>query len=131
MKTRFSFVQIVIALAGMNYLLAGAGLLFAPAWFFENVGPFPPFNRHYSGDVGSFLLPLGIGLLVAARKPEGHQWLVAIAAAASVLHGLNHVWDDFVLAGAPSTGAIADSLPLLVLAVLMTVAYWRLRRGKG
>jgi len=126
-----SFVQIAVALAGINYLLAGAGLLFAPEWFFENVGPFPPFNRHYSGDVGSFLLPLGIGLLIVARKPEQHQWLIAVATAASVLHALNHLWDDFVLGGAPSTGAIADSLPILVLAVLMTVAYWRLIQGKA
>jgi hypothetical protein len=63
------FTQMVVGLAGVAYLLTGIALLFAPAWFFLAIGHFLPFNRHYEGDLGSFLLPLGIGLLVAARDP--------------------------------------------------------------
>jgi len=76
------FTQIVVGLAGAAYLLIGIALLFAPGWFFSAIGNFQPFNRHYEGDLGSFLLPLGIGLLVAARDPARYIWVIRVAASA-------------------------------------------------
>ena len=71
-------------------------MLVAQRWFYENVGHFPPFNRHYMGDTATFLLPLGVGLIVAARDPVRHRLVIAIGAAASVLHTLNHLYDPLV-----------------------------------
>ena len=48
-------VQWVVALSGAGYTLTGLSQLFAPRWFFENIGKFPPFNRHYVGDLGAFI----------------------------------------------------------------------------
>src|SRR5712691_8523067 len=96
--TRFS--HFVVGLAGLAYLLTGIALLFAPVWFFQTIGHFPPFNRHYEGDLGSFLLPLGVGLLVAARAPLKHIWVIRVAALGSLLHAGNHMYDAVVGAAA-------------------------------
>jgi len=119
------FTQIVLAIAGAFHLLFGAALVFAPRWFYSAIGTFPPFNRHYQGDLGAFLLPLGIGLVVAARDPFKHLLLIRIAVIATLLHSLNHMYDA-VLIRAPLGYWLSDSLPLLVMAVLLLLVE---RRG--
>ena len=84
-----------------------------------------PFNRHYAGDLGAFLLPLGLALLVAARQPSRHLLLVGMAAGASLLHALNHRYG--AVAGDAS---LADALVvvgrLIGLGALLTIVYLRL-----
>jgi hypothetical protein len=126
--SHLTFVQIVIALAGAVNLFTGAALLLAPGWFFNTIGNFPPFNRHYLGDVGSFLLPIGIGLLIAVSDPARHRSLIGVAAAGSLLHALNHLYDDFI-AGQAAAHFLIETVPLIVLAVLLAVAYFVLRRS--
>src|SRR2546428_3596796 len=115
-QARYSrFASIVVGVAGIFYMLVGVALLFAPVWFFQTIGHFPPFNRHYEGDLGSFLLPLGVGLLVAARAPLRHIWVIRVAALGSLLHAGNHVYDAVV--GAAAIGEwVLEIGPLLVLA---------------
>ena len=91
-------VQWIVALSGAGYTLTGLSQLFAPRWFFENIGNFPPFNRHYVGDLGAFILAMGLGLLVAARNPAQHRSLIGVVALGSVLHLLNHLYDDWLSA---------------------------------
>jgi hypothetical protein len=62
------------------YLASGMALMLAPDWFLSNVGNFPPFNRHYEGDLGTFLLPLGVGFIYAARNPVRNAVLLGVAA---------------------------------------------------
>ena len=118
---RRALATLVVALMGANYALSGAALLVAPEWFFANVGPYPPFNRHYLGDLGAFLLPLGVGLLVAARHPARHATMLAVAVGASALHALNHLYDA-VVQGAPLAHWLGDTAPLLLLAALLALA---------
>ena len=123
MKTQsVTFTRIVVAIAGAVNLFTGALLLLAPAWFFDAIGHFPPFNRHYMGDVGAFLLPLGVGLLIAARDPYRHRGLIGVAAVGSLLHVGNHLYDDIV-AGQAAAHFVRETLPLLALAVLLIVVY--------
>jgi len=89
------------------------------------IGTFPPFNRHYQGDLGAFLLPLGIGLVVAARDPFKQLLLIRIAVIANLLHSLNHMYDA-VLVRAPLGYWLSDTLPLLVMALLLLLVE---RRG--
>ena len=126
MKTPdLTFAQIVVTIGGVLNVAAGAALLFAPTWFFDSIGHFPPFNRHYLGDVGAFLLPIGVGLLIAARHPQRQRALIGVAAAGSLLHAGNHLYDDIV-AGQAATHFLPETLPLLLLAILLLVAYRRL-----
>ena len=62
MKTTSSaFVRAILITAGIFYTFTGLALLLAPTWFFDTIGNFPPFNRHYMGDLGAFLLPWAWG----------------------------------------------------------------------
>ena len=112
------FDRAVLVAGGLVYALSGLALLLAPAWFFRALGGFPPYNRHYSGDVGAFLLPLRIGLLVAAGHPARRRDLLLVAVGGSMLHMFNHAYDAVVAAG--PTRIAADTLPLLLLAVLLS-----------
>ena len=118
---RRSFVLAALVAGGLLYTLTGAALLFLPQWFFDNIGTFPPFNRHYTGDLGAFNLPLGIALLLAARRPANHRGLIGFAAAASLIHVLNHFYDD--LAGRTVVMS-SQTLQLLIFAVVLILAYF-------
>lgn len=116
---RLRFVQAVVLLNGLSYLSVGLLLLLAPDWFFTNIGSFPPFNRHYSGDLGSFLLALAVGLLYATRRPNAHAGLLGVAALGGTLHALNHAVD-----AAHGSGGWDQTLALAVLAALTVAALW-------
>ena len=119
---RQSFVSAALVAGGLLYLLTGLALLFAPEWFYTNIGDYPPFNRHYAGDLGAFLLPLGLALLWASRHPAQHRGLIAFAAAGSLLHGLNHIYDDLVLQS-PNLDLFTP-ISLLIFGGLLVVAYF-------
>lgn len=113
------FAQVVVLLNGLTYLAVGAALLLAPEWFFANIGNFPPFNRHYAGDLGSFQLALGAVLLYAVRSPAAHASVVAVAALGGTMHTFNHAVD-----AARGLGGWDQTLALAVLAALTIAALW-------
>jgi hypothetical protein len=125
MKRAYTLIQVIVAIGGVFYALTGLALLFAPEWFFQNIGNFPPFNRHYAGDLGTFTLALGAGLLLASRDPVRHRLLIGVAAAGSVLHSLNHAYDD-ARGDAPATRLLVDTLPLFIFGLLLALAYYGL-----
>ena len=85
------FAQIVVGVMGIVNSLTGVALIFFPQWFFQHIGTFPPFNQHYEGDLGAYMLAVGIGLLVATPVPENHPWVIRIGALASLFHAANHL----------------------------------------
>lgn len=95
--TTHRLLQILVAALGVVNLLTGLALLFAPQWFFENIGNYPPFNRHYEGDLGAFVTAIGIGLLWAARNPHKYRALIGVALLANTLHLFNHIYDDLLI----------------------------------
>ena len=129
---RPTIAQVVVAIAGLTHLLVGLAMLLVPMWFFVTIGTFPPFNRHYTGDMGAFQLALGAGLLVAARTPARQRLLIAIAAAGNLLHMLNHAYDALI-SRATLGYWLADTGPLLVLtlALLLVSAGWLDREEPG
>lgn len=120
------FAQIIVGASGVFFIGVALLLLFAPRWFFENIGLFPPYNRHYEGDLGAFLLPLGLGLLYAARNPTKYRALLAVAAGGSALHVLNHIFDG-VAQSFTLTHWLTDTAPLALSALLLILA-WRTAR---
>lgn len=122
-------VQGIVFVSGLVNVLAGLGLIVAPDWFVENIGKFPPVNRHFEGDIGAFIIPLGIGTMLAAREPVRNRLMVTVAAAASVLHALNHVYDA-IIASAPAAEWLRDVGPLAAIALGMVGVWWMVRRGE-
>ncbi len=123
-----TFVRGVVLFSGLVFVLTGLALLLAPAWFFNTIGNFPPFNRHYLGDTGAFVLALGLGLLWAARDPYQYRGIIAVTAIGSWLHVGNHLYDDFVAGAWSPAHFLGDTLPLLVLAVALLLIWLRLAR---
>jgi hypothetical protein len=127
---RPTIAQAVVAIAGAIHLLTGLAMLLAPQWFFSAIGTFPPYNRHYTGDLGAFQLALGVGLLIAARAPARQRLLLASVAAGNLVHTLNHAYDALI-SRAPLGYWLADSVPLLVMTLaLIFVSMGYLDRGK-
>lgn len=121
--------QALIALVGVADTAAGAALLLAPEWFYETIGTFPPFNRHYAGDTGAFLLPIGLGLLFAAREPRRYGPILVLALGASWLHALNHAYDAVLHAGV-GAASLLDVANISGLAVVLSVGAWLTWRTK-
>lgn len=117
----YRWAQVMVIIAGLVYLFSGVALLAAPVWFFETIGNYPPFNRHYLGDVGSFLLPLGAGLLVAAKDLTKHRSLIIVAVAGSILHALNHLYDA-ILSRESVAHWLTDTIPLIALGLFLLFA---------
>jgi hypothetical protein len=82
----------LVLIVGISDLFAGLALMLTPRWFFDHIGTFPPYSRHYLGDTGAFILAIGVALTVAATNPIRYRSLVTIGAIASVLHFLNHLY---------------------------------------
>ncbi len=121
--TQNMFARAVLVAGGIFYTLAGVALFFAPQWFYDNIGAYPPFNRHYAGDLGTILMPMGIAMLFAARNPAQHRLLFGVVVAGSVLHAVNHLLDELVLS--PSTSQLlTGSIPLAIFAAILAAAYF-------
>ena len=118
---------------GLTHTGAAAALLLAPEWFYATFGEFPPFNRHYAGDAGAFLLPIGLGLLVAARDPKRFRAIVVLGLGASWLHALNHGYDALVHSG-QGRASLLDAATIVGVAIALSLGAWlclRTPRGTG
>ena len=125
-RNQNKFVQFVLALTGLSYIAAGAALIFFPAWFLENVGLFPPFNRHYMGDAGAFVLAIGVGLWLIRKDAWAHRSMLVAGLVATQLHALNHLFDAFLHADIQHW--LQDALPNILVGVLYLIAFmlvWR------
>ena len=121
--TQKTWIQFALALNGAVNLFAGVALILAPMWFFNTLGSFPPFNQHYLGDAGAFLLPLGLGLLLALRDPRRHHLLIGMAVLAGFLHTSNHLYDDFIL-GHWTVEHVVSTVELILQTGLLAWAWW-------
>ena len=117
------FVQIILITSGVINLLIALTLLFAPQFFYNAFADFPPYNRHYMGDAGAFLLPLGIGLLIAARDPVKHRALIGLAALGTVVHIGNHLYDDLFVERGATIHWLTNNVPLVLLAIALVIVY--------
>ncbi len=110
----------VLLIVGLSDALAGLALLVAPRWFFDTIGNIPPYSRHFMGDTGSFLLPVGVALILAARDPRRFRLLVWLGAGASLLHFLNHLYGSLAAGEAwlPTLEVAVPAVAMLAVAAL-------------
>lgn len=113
------FAQLVVGVMGIANSLTGVALIFFPQWFFQHIGTFPPFNQHYEGDLGAYILAVGIGLLVATPVPENYPWVIRIAALASLFHAANHLSGAFI---SPSVNAWVQTTVLAMTGLCLVAA---------
>lgn len=113
------FAQIVVGVMGMVNCLTGVAFIFFPLWFFQYIGNFPPFNQHYEGDLGAYMLAVGMGLLVATPMPEKYPWVIRLGALASLLHAANHLSGAFTY---PSVNAWVQTTVIAMTGLLLAAA---------
>jgi hypothetical protein len=65
----------------------------APHAFYVKVGPFGAQNDHYIRDTATFSAAIGVGALVALRRPSWRVPVLAISTAQFALHTVNHLVD--------------------------------------
>jgi hypothetical protein len=119
-----SWVSPAIAALAVTQLATAAWMLLAPRSFFDNVGPFGAYNVHYIRDAMALTGGLGVGLAASLRWPALRPGAVAVNAAATGFHAVNH-WFDV---GDAHPGSDAGWLDAVALTI-GTVAYLVLLRA--
>ena len=122
------WISILLWLLAALYLANGIEMFFLPStWFFRIVPGVPetgPFNAHLVADSGTFYLGIATGLVLAALYPQRHAVAVLIAAVASLMHAILHIYSH--AAGLLSsehimTEIVGIYLPTILLCILAFV----------
>src|SRR5207237_9860688 len=75
---------------GVYGVAIALSIAIAPHAFFDSLGPYGHFNRHYLHDVAAFEGALGVGLLLAVRRPAWRAPLLVLAALHFAFHAISH-----------------------------------------
>jgi hypothetical protein len=124
-----AFTRFAVIFNGVLTILTALLLLFAPEFFYNTVADYPPFNRHFLGDIGAFSLAVGVGLLLAAREPYKHPLIIGVATLGNLLHVLNHAYDDLFVERLTTQHWLTNTIPLLVATVMLMIAYWNVSKA--
>ena len=109
-------LRTTIGVLGVLHLLEGLYMLLAPGSFYSRIGTYGAENTHYVGDVGSFVVAIGIALLLAAGRPAWRTPVLSVAALWYAVHALNHLFD---IGEARSTARGVIDTVLLTLGALL------------
>ena len=83
---------LLIAFAVVQLVL-GLLLWLTPGFFYDEIGPYPPRNDHYMGDVATFYLALGAVALASVSRERWRVPVLSLALVQYALHSLNHLID--------------------------------------
>jgi hypothetical protein len=86
-------LRTAVGALGVFHIVVGLYMFFLPRSFYFRIGTYGPENTHYIGDVATFVLAIGIGLLLAVGRPSWRTPVLAVAALWYGLHALNHLSD--------------------------------------
>ena len=103
--------------------------------FFDSLGPYGQFNRHYLHDAAAFEGALGAGLLLAVRRPAWRAPLLVLAALHFAFHAISHGVDvtraDPEWVGPVEFAGLLGGAALLLLLARRALAESGDPRGRG
>jgi hypothetical protein len=111
------------ALIAATFLIIAAWMVIDPRSFYEQVGPFGPYNVHYIGDAAAFQAGVGVALGASIWIPSLRAGALLAAAAMTGLHAINH-WIDINEANGDSNADVFDAVSLTIQ-FLLTVGLVR------
>ena len=91
-RRRDLVAPLILSLA-IGHVALGAWQLISPGSFFDVLGPFGTSNEHYTRDVGTFTLALGVAFAIAYRRPAWRIGVVGYALFQYSFHAVNHLVD--------------------------------------
>jgi hypothetical protein len=86
-------LRTILMVAAVYNLLLGAFMFFAPGQFYDTLGKFPPRNDHYTKDVATFYIALGVVFYISVRFRSWRTPVLVFAALEYALHAINHLVD--------------------------------------
>jgi len=86
-------LRIVVGVIAVYHVITGGLALLAPDTFFDEIGRYGVENSHYVGDVGAFMLALGVALAIAVVRPAWRAPLLWLGALWYGFHAINHAFD--------------------------------------
>jgi hypothetical protein len=115
-----------VALLGLYSVALAVFMAVAPHAFYSKVGPFGVRNDHYIRDAATFSAAIGVGLLVALRRPAWRVPMLAISTVQFALHSINHLVD--IEKAHPSWNGYFDFFSLAAATLLLA---WLLRLARA
>jgi hypothetical protein len=121
---RLAFLALALTSLGI-----GAWLFFFPHSFYDTIGAFEAYNRHYERDTATFYFAFAFGSYVAARRPAWRIPVLAMTTLQYLLHTINHGID----AGDANNSWAGpfDVVSLALATVQFAGLLWLLRRRGG
>lgn len=86
-------LRVGLVLFAVYHLGLAAFMAIAPHAFYKLIGPFGALNRHYIRDTATFSAALGVGFVVALRRPSWRVPVLGVTTVQFALHSLNHLLD--------------------------------------
>src|SRR4051794_12108049 len=86
-------MRLLLIVFAAGQLVLGLLLWLTPGFFYDEIGPYPPRNDHYMGDVASFYLALGAVALASVSRERWRVPVLTLALIQYALHSLNHLID--------------------------------------
>jgi hypothetical protein len=127
---RRDVVALLIANYALFHVALGAWQLISPGSFFDAIGPFGQSNEHYTRDVGTFTLALGVAFGIAYVRPGWRLGVVGYALFQYAFHAVNHLF-DIGDADPEWVGPLDFALIALTAVVLGWMLRELLRRGRA
>lgn len=125
--TRGRALAIALAVLGAGHALLGLLMLLDARLFYDEVAPFPPFNGHFIGDIGTFYVAVGAGLLAASWLPSWRVPILAVATLQYAVHVANHL-ADLDWPGLDTADAVANVVSIGLTGVVVGGLLWLARR---
>jgi hypothetical protein len=118
-----------VALLGAYSVGLAVFMAAAPHAFHSKVGPFGPLNDHYIRDTATFSAAIGVGLLIALRRPSWRVPMLAISTVQFALHSINHLVD--IDRASPRWNGYFDFFSLAAATILLAWLLHLARAGAG
>jgi hypothetical protein len=115
-----------VALLGIYSVALAVFMAVAPETFYANVGPFGARNDHYIRDTATFSAAIGVGLLIALRRPSWRVPMLAVSTVQFALHSINHLLD--IDKAHPAWNGYFDFFSLAAATILLA---WLLRLARA
>jgi len=117
--------KLVAVLAGLFLIGLGVWAFFDPNSFYLRIAHFPPYNKHFLHDAGSFQIGMGAALLLALRWGDALGVALAGVGIGAAFHAASH-WIDRSLGGKSS-----DPYVLSIFAFVLLAAAHARSRGRA